>query len=557
MQAPPNASSKEEERPVGRVYFSPDLGEDYLYFVPASFGPHLRVLKGSMWFTTTTRTAEVVYRAATSLEALIWIRENLGLLKLSKDVHAWYFRSSNILPTPDLSSTPLYEYQQEAARFLADRKRAMLALSPGLGKTLTSITAASRLPMRRVLVVAPLSLLYMWKAELEKWAPQVGMRVKIDVWHKLPKDKKPPVPMDGTVHWIITNPETATRNLAVFKDTFPDLLILDESTLYKNRTAQRTKKMMQLAQGIRYVWLLTGTPATRYVDDMWSQISLLKPKAYSSYWRFAKEYCLVDETPWGQKVAANRLGAEKDIKNRFRDIYFARSQDEVLDLPDWIFTDLDVVMTPDQQKRYQELRRTLKMEITGMDAAKTVRATSHLALVTHLIQVASNPLLLDAEDSSGKWDALEELIAYYPGPYLVWTTFIKSSLALAERLSKLGLKTARILGETSAQDRQSIVEQYQSNQLDALVIGQAVGSYGFTLTAARTAFYVERRFDGDYFQSLHRFRRIGTTHSPNVIHLRSVHTDGSPTIDKAIDQVLSYRSMMIKDLTFGMLQEIL
>jgi hypothetical protein len=255
-------------------------------------------------------------------------------------------------------------------------------------------------------------------------------------------------------------------------------------------------------------------------------------------------------------VAANQLHTEEKIKRRFRDIYFARSQEEVLDIPDWLFVDMDIAMTPQQEKHYNDLAIWLRSEfINEEDQHRIVSVDSHLAKVIRLIQSASNPLLLDGKNTSGKWEALPELFLQYDPPYVIWTSFIKTNHAFVEKIRNLGLKVDFMLGETKTSDRQDVVDKFQAGKLDAIVLGQAVGSFGHTLTAARTAFYPERNFDGSYFQSLYRVRRIGTTISPNIVHMRSVYSDGSSTIDHLVHSMLDYRVGMIQKLTVGMITD--
>lgn len=542
---------------IGRVVFYPEAGKQYLFFHPSSVTPALKVLDGSMWFSKQSAEHGEVYRAAACVEALHWLKDNLGQFTVSKEVHAWYQAEISIQPLIFPEELPLYSYQKTAIQFLTTRNQAMLSLSPGLGKTLVSSYAASLGGPGKVLVVAPLSLLYMWQAELRKWIDDLPIPPVVQIWHKtIPTNFKLPEDPEHFVHWVISNPETVVRNLEQFKKQKFDLIILDESILYKNRKAQRTKKLTELANSIPRKWLLTGAPASRMLDDLWAQFHLLRPKTYTSYWRFAKEYCIVDETPWGAKVATNKLGAEEKIKERFKDIYFARSQEEVLDIPDWLFEDIDVPMTSAQEKVYRDLKETLIAKLEGESGQTVVRVSNHLAMVVNLIQAASNPLLIGGKDSSGKWEAIPELLSLYPAPYILWTTFIESAKNLTEKLRALGLKAEYMLGETPSDRRQELVDCYQGGKLDALVLGQAVGSFGLTLTAGRTAIYVERNFDGSYFQSLHRFRRIGTAHSPNVLHLRSTYATGEKTIDHVVHGMLDYRVNMVKQLTVGMLEDI-
>jgi SNF2 family DNA or RNA helicase len=556
-----NAATPIPSPDVGRVIFLPETKQDFLFFIPSKVTPALKLLEGSMWFKIININLGHIYRSATSLEALYWLRDNLGQLSLSPEVNLWRKNSSIIKPIQPIENLPLFDFQRDAVGFLARRPRAMLSLSPGLGKTISSITAANKLfpKIKNILVVAPLSLLYMWKSEIEKWGSHFPTH-QVIIHHGKKSSLDEMSKKAGQTTWVITNPETAIRAVPTLLSKKFDLLILDESILYKSRDSQRTKGIKKLAKGIPYVWELTGAPANRMIDDIWSQFNILDPKAYSSYWRFAQEYCMVNPTTWGNQVIANKRDAEQKIKERFQDIYFARSQSEVLDIPEWIFEEIDVVMTKRQEKAYHEMSTQLKTTLTNEDTGdKTiVTVTNHLSKVIRLIQLSSNPMLLDGDNESGKWAALPELMEIYPGPFLVWTSFTRTAYYLAEYLGRMvNQQVGMIIGDTKAEDRETLIKRFQSGSEKILILNMQTGSFGHTLTAARTAFYPERNYDSNYFQSLHRFRRIGTTQSPNVVHLRSVYQDGSPTIDHLVHSLLDYRVGMIQDLTTGMLKEIL
>ena len=550
---------------VGRIIFLPDTRQKFLFFIPKNHTPALKLLKSSMWFEITNEKYGKIYRAATSLEALFWLKDTLGQLSLSPEVNEWRKKISQSVSIKPIPHLPLFDFQREAIGFLLTHNRCMLSLSPGLGKTICSITATNlSTRIQRVLVVAPLSLLYMWKSEIIKWEPFLQRKSTINIVHgkKITTEKE--ANEDNYIAWTITNPETAQKMADPPNRIDYDLLILDESILYKSRNAKRTKGIRKLANKIPKVWELTGAPANRMIDDIWSQFHILNEKAYSSYHRFAQEYCMVNPTTWGNQVIANKLNAEEKIKQRFQDIYFARSQNEVLDIPDWIFEEIDIPMSKRQEKAYHELNLFLYTTLTNeLDDGTIVDSTqvtvvNHLAKVVRLIQLASNPMLLDGDNESGKWDALPELMEYYPGPWLIWTSFTRTAYHLQEQLGPLvDNKIGLIIGDTKTQERNQLIEEYQRGDKKILILNMQTGSFGHTLTAARTAFYPERNYDSNYFQSLHRFRRIGTTQSPNVVHLRSVYQDGSPTIDHLIHSLLDYRVGMIQNLTTGMLRGIL
>lgn len=486
----------------------------------------------------------------------------------TKKAHQWFQRSIKSLNEYecDLYGSPLFDFQQDAVRFLKGRRRAVLSLSPGLGKTLTSAYAAGLEDFQNILVVCPASLLYYWKGELEKWNEKLPHKNVVSVWHKEigAGNYKFEDFMAGSRFLAVTNPETVTKHLEKFLTLSFDCLIVDESIMYKHRESKRSQAVKDLANSIDVVWLLTGAPATRYLDDMWHQFHILRPKGYSSYWRFARKYCIVEDTEWGSKVVANQPNAEKEIKKNFADIYFSRTQDDVADIPDWIMEDIDIAMPSKQDKAYETLRKELYIRLESIDPNEVITVNNHLSLMIRSVQVASNPYLVGGVNDAGKWNALPELMEIYPGPYLIWVNFIKTGQLLRDNLAaqrknwptKSGkLLTALANGATKMEDRNSMVDAFQRGEIDALILNSQVGKFGFNLTKARTAFFVERMYDDSYFQCLHRNRRIGTEQSPVIANMRSVTAAGKHTIDHLIHSTLDYRVGMIKKVTAAELRK--
>jgi len=180
-------------------------------------------------------------------------------------------------------------------------------------------------------------------------------------------------------------------------------------------------------------------------------------------------------------------------------------------------------------------------------------AMNKLSQMVRLMQFASNPLLLGGPDDGAKWKAVEELLELEEKPAIIWTHFIPTSREMYKKLSSK-YSCAVMTGDTSIEERDRIVNSFQRGEIDILIAHPAVGKFGLTLTRARTAIYMERDFNGDdYYQSLYRIRRIGTTSSPHVIHLVAVRPDGKEgnTIDNVVDMVLDYRKNSSIEITKG------
>lgn len=442
-----------------------------------------------------------------------------------------------VLPAWLAEHERLFDYQKEAINYAIDHPHALIALAPGLGKTTVALHAAYTVGAERTLIIAPLSLLYNWRKEITLWLGEEAV-----FWY----NKNLPIPGK----WVITNFDTVRRMPGKFMKDW-DAIIIDESVLLKNRKAQRTERVRSVvnAANPQYLWELSGSPTTRLNDDLWSQLNILNSKRFSSYWRFTDNTCWVERDQWGWHVTGNKIPPDQ-LQRDLSDIYFARSQDQVLDLPEWLFESRDIAMSPRQSKLYRQMEKEFLADLDDYGDEQLL-APNHLAQLTRLIQLASNPVLIGGTDTSPKWDAVKEALDFDEGPFIIWAQYIATAQALAESLS-LRHEVALLTGSTPASERQEIVDAFQGGNLDIIVAHPAVGKYGLTLTAARTSLYVERNFDSDaYYQSLHRVRRIGTTHRPHIVHLLSVHPDGKPTVDRVIGQILKDRKDEAIALTTG------
>lgn len=540
----------EEEDVIGSLHYS-RRGLFQLDLLP---NPQLqRYLRSQGW--RVDRRDHKQY-APPTLENYHWLTSNFQV-DISPEVRNYVLETNSWLEGEiSVADGPLYDFQELAVKFLMSRDRALLCLSPGLGKTLVSAYASSHKGDRRTIVVCPKSLIYYWQSELKKWEQHFQRPIVCDYFTR-PPDVQAAFYQDEDCHYFfITNPERAREFPQEWMEIIADTLILDESILYKNRNSARSKKVKSIANATPTVWELSGAPVTRYLDDMWHQLHLLDGKAYSSYWRFADRYCLVDENQWGRSIVGNRKNAARQLKEWHKDYYLSITQDEVLDLPDWLIEEVDVPMTTDQNDIYKRLIKDLVISLDDLPSGRKLRVENKLGLVMRTAQVASNPMLVGAKDTSGKWDSALDMIEYLPGPIIVWCNYVRTVEEMHTRIKASlpdSANIAMMCGYTPVVERQASIDALQAGKLDILITNN-VASHGFTMTKARSSIYVERDFSGSFFQSLHRIRRIGTEQSPVVMLLRSVKKDGKPTIDHVIHRILDYRTSQVRDLTVGMLK---
>lgn len=440
----------------------------------------------------------------------------------------------------------LFDYQKETIKFQLEHPRALIALAPRLGKTVTTIFATQAADCKKILVVAPLSLLLDWKKKVKRWCDEDAVVVY---------KKQLPIP----AKWTITNYDTLRLHSETFFDGGWDTIIVDESLLVKNRHAKRTEIVKDLLRNAnpKYAWLLSGAPISRYYDDLWAQMNILDSRRFSSYWRFAGRYCQIESNQWSKyNLIGNLTDAAENIKHDLSDMYFARTQEEVLDLPPWRIEDISIPMSKSQDKMYGSMEEAFLAEL---DEDNTLIASNVLSQMIRLVQIASNPLLIEGKDDSPKWDAAVEMLSFEEHPAILWTTFIETAKAMVERLEAKGYRVAKLTGSTPSIERQPIVDKFQNGELDAIVAHPAVGKFGLDLYSAKTVIYIDRNYSGDdYYQSLNRVRHIDAKTSPHIIHLLSERfgEEGGQTVDHVINKILQGRRENVLKITSGKLKEL-
>jgi SNF2 family DNA or RNA helicase len=433
------------------------------------------------------------------------------------------------MPTFVTQNEKLMPHQHEAIKFQLEHPHSLVALAPRLGKTVTTIFSVKAAGSKKVLVVTLLSLLQDWQGKIKTWS---GEDASIVYKKQLPVD----------VRWTVTNFDTVRKNPSTFLNEGFDCIVIDESLLVKNRGTARTKIIKQLIETNKpkHCWLLSGAPTSRYYNDLWSQLNMLNPKRFSSYWKFAERYCQIEANQWSKyNIVGNKPDASKNIQSDLQDILFVRSFQDVTDLPPFEPENICIPMAKHQEKMYNEMEELFFTILDG-DGTKLL-AKNVISQFIRLIQIASNPLLVAGKDDSNKWSAVSDWIEISDKPVIVWTSFIETARHLQERLSKKW-NVDKLTGETKSDRRAEIVRKFQAKELDVLIAHPAVGKYGLDLFNAGTVIYLERGMSGDdYYQSLNRTRKLNQTSFARIVHFLSSKSDGSETVDHVIDKLLSSR----------------
>ena len=225
----------------------------------------------------------------------------------------------------------LFPHQTRGAAFLSNSCGTKgLFFGMGTGKTVTALegVAQVRAVRRRVLIIAPPIALPMWLNEAQQY---------LGVWSNVSAiltTGKTSI-KEGHRVLVVSYAIAAARavELREWLRGATGILICDESHALKNSEAKRTKAILGstgIASAAAYSWMLTGTPITRWNDDMFPFLSRADPEAMEDYLggtsllKFQLKYTVRQK----RKFAGARFAKDVVVGNRNTE-----------DLAEWIYTD--------------------------------------------------------------------------------------------------------------------------------------------------------------------------------------------------------------------------
>lgn len=434
-----------------------------------------------------------------------------------------------------------FQHQITTASFLTLHRRAFCFNEQGTGKTASVIWAADYLMklgfIRRVLVVCPLSIMQSaWQDDLFKFA----MHRTCDVAHGAPDKRKKII--NGHAEFVIINFDGVEIVADDIDANDFDLIVIDEANAYKNVSTRRWKVMQKLVASERWLWMLTGTPASQSPEDAYGLAKLVAPDRVPRFfgsWR-DKVMWKVSQFRWLPKDNASQTVHEA-LQPAIR---FTKK--ECLDLPEMTYETRDIPLTKQQEKYYAKMKQQALMiaageEISGVNAA---------AVLNKLLQISAGAVYSDSGevvqfDCSNRLSELEDVISETSDKVLIFVPFKHAINVVSDFLGGKGYSNEIINGEVPAKTRTDIFRRFQSEAAPrVLVIQPQAASHGVTLTAASTVIWFGPTTSLEtYLQANSRVHRQGQHNPVTIIHLQ-----GSPAekrIYKMLQSKLDVHSQIV------------
>ncbi|CAH0159863.1 RNA polymerase-associated protein RapA [Pedobacter sp. Bi27] len=415
-----------------------------------------------------------------------------------------------------------------------------LADDMGLGKTIQVLafilSQREKVKHNTNLVVVPASLIFNWKAEVEKFAPSI----KVKTIYAGERTKTTDTFDDYEI--ILTSYGTLLSDIRFLKDYRFNYIFLDESQLIKNPDSQRYKAVRMLQS--RNKVTMTGTPIENNTFDLYGQLSFACPGLFGSKQQFADLY----STPIDQFKDSRRAD---ELQQKIRPFILRRTKEQVAkELPDKTEIVLYCEMGAEQREVYEANKKEIQDFILGKQEDELPKSSMHvLKSITTLRQICNSAALLADGKSylqaSSKIDILMEQIESKAGKHkiLVFSQFVTMLDLIKKQLENRGIKYEYLTGQT--RKRAEVVSSFQQNaDIPVFLISLKAGGTGLNLTEADYVYLVDPWWNPAVEnQAIDRAYRIGQ--HKNVMAVRLICPD---TIEEKIMKLQATKKDLVKDL---------
>lgn len=205
-----------------------------------------------------------------------------------------------------------------------------------------------------------------------------------------------------------------------------DLLIIDESSLFKNSQSQRFKAIKIWAHKIEHVFILSATPTPKDIEDLWSQIYLLDGGARlgRSITKFREDYAIAIPMSNGYNRYQYTQQAVNAVLDKVKDIVTSIPEPPTALFPEPVI--IKTMLNPDDvtKKLLKEFRQNYIVDLPNREQ---LIAFSKNQLMIKINQIASGQVYTDTTTvkiNDLKFKALLHFINKTPTPILVPYTYV-------------------------------------------------------------------------------------------------------------------------------------
>lgn len=424
-------------------------------------------------------------------------------------------------PAPDKMP---FGVQKATTALLTTNKRAYVLNSFGTGKTKSALWAWHFLHINglagKLIVVAPLSTLtFTWASEVFQTLPGIKCQVLHGTRERRLKRLADP---DAQVFIInhdglgtIINELTARKDINVF--------CIDELAAYRNNT-DRTKVARKYAQGMEWVWGMTGSPTPQAPTDAWAQATIITPHTVPKYFtRFR------DDTM--QKISQFKFIPRPDAVDRVYKVLQPAVRftlNDVKELPELVERVQEVELGTEQKRVYDAMVKHAQAEVQG----GKIDAMNQGAVLSKLLQISTGYVYkrdgtVVGLDNDKRIEAMLDAVTSAANKVIVFVPFKHALTGIGDALTVEGVDFETISGDTPKGQRDIIFSDFQTtSRIRVLAAHPATMSHGLTLTAADTIIWFGPTTSLETFEQANaRITRFGQKNKQLVLMLQGTKVE--------------------------------
>lgn len=446
--------------------------------------------------------------------------------------------------------TRLFKHQIPAVEKLLPLRVGGLFMEMGTGKTRTTIEMiaqrVSRGQLDRVVWFCPVSLKETTRYELQK-------HTEIKTADLCVFDERTAIRnLPHSLVYVVGTESTSSSNRVVLAAneliSNKTMVVVDESTYIKGHNSLRSRRITKLAERAMYRVIMTGTPISEGVVDLYSQIGFLSKSilGYPSFYSFARKHLEYSDRHRG--LIVNTFDTDI-IADKISPYIYQVTKAECFDLPPKLHDETYFYLTNEQRHYYQ----LAKDEILGGEDLAELSSYTIFRLFTALQQIVSGHWNRRMPDGSHqllefKHDRLDTASSVIRGipeaeKVVIWVKYLYSLRALeAALVADYGRSSvARHYGELNDRERTSELGRFRGNARFLLATPET-GRFGLDLTAASYSLFYENEF-----KYLTRIQSEDRLHRPpQTKPTTNIDIIAADSIDGRIQRAINRKENVVK-----------
>lgn len=374
--------------------------------------------------------------------------------------------------------------------------------------TITSATLSKVLRIPRTIVICPAGVKWSWFHDMtDDWGYDKLMWTILDA-------KKSKSIYAFQERFVVINYEMINKHFDHLTKFNAGHIIIDECQKIKNTKTKNYKAVQKLVKHFpkARVTLLSGTPITNRVDDLFAYFKLCGHPLGANYLKFLRDYTITDSVRGGTRV----MGAKNvdELRLKISNFMIRKRTEECLDLPDLLIKKYHFEMG-DIKGKYEEKMKELYATKQELDNAEGVKAKNQVKTKIKANIHTLNRLLATSKVRN-VIPLIDQLVEN--GRDVIVFSGYRDPIFDLER--HYGEQCVKVIGGMDAHEKNAAIQKFVKDKSCNVFLGNfKAAGVGINLVNSRDVIFLNFPFTPDDLeQPYKRAHRIGQEHNVNVYY---------------------------------------